>query len=621
MSFVDILLGRPMASQEERAEKIGSAAGIPIFGLDALSSAAYGPEAALTLLIPLGAAGIAYILPISISIVVLLGILYFSYRQTIAAYPAGGGSYTVARENIGEGAGLLAASALMIDYVLTAAVGISAGVGALVSAVPSLHRHTLTICLSILFLIMLVNLRGLRESGGVFMVPTYIFIGCLLAMIGMGVVKALAAGGHPMPVEALPAMPPASAMVSTWMLLKVFSSGCAAMTGVEAVSNGVKAFREPTAPNAQRTLTIIIAILMVLLLGIAYLCSAYGVGATDPEKSYESVLSMLLRAVAGKGAFYYVSIGSILLVLSLSANTAFADFPRLCRIIARDSYLPHSFASTGRRLVYSQGIYVLALLTAVLLILFGGVTDRLIPLYAVGAFLAFTLSQAGMVLHWRHQGPGNWHSMMVNGLGACATAVTTLVVLAAKFLEGAWVTVLLIPLMLFAMHRVRRHYEGVAEEIASQEPADFQQLPMPLVITPLADWSKISQKALRFGYHLSHEIRAVHITAEEETACELRQDWVRLAEAPARAAGLPPPTLVVLESPYRWVLRPILEYVLEVERRNPGRHIVVVLPEMVERHWYHYFLHNQRAEILKTWLLLRGSQRIIVVNVPWYLKA
>jgi len=610
-----------MASKEERAEKIGAAAGIPIFGLDALSSAAYGPEAALTLLIPLGAAGVAYIRPISISIVALLTVLYFSYRQTIAAYPGGGGSYTVARENIGEGAGLLAAAALMIDYVLTAAVGISAGVGALVSAVPSLHSHTLAICLSILLVITIVNLRGLRESGVAFMVPTYLFIGCMMAMIGIGVIKALAAGGHPAPVETMPALPSATAMAGAWMMLQVFSSGCAAMTGVEAVSNGVKAFREPTAPSAQRTLTTIIAILMVLLLGIGYLCTAYGIGATNPEKNYESVLSMLLRAVAGRGVFYWVSIGSILLVLSLSANTAFADFPRLCRIIARDNYLPHSFASTGRRLVYSQGVYALAVLTAGLLIVFGGVTDRLIPLYAVGAFLAFTLSQAGMVVHWRRNDPGHWHSVLVNGLGACATALTTVVVLAAKFLEGAWITVLLIPVMLLVMNRVRRHYDRVAAETASQDPANFGQLPVPLVITPVASWSRISENALRFAYNISHEIRAVHISADGETSDTFCQDWEKLAEAPAKAAGLPPPELVVLESPYRWVLRPILEYVLEVEKQNPDREIVVVLPEMVERHWYHYFMHNQRAEILKTWLLVRGSQRIIVVNVPWHLKA
>ena len=620
MAITDILFGRPLATSEERAEKIGPLAGIPIFGLDALSSAAYGPEAALTLLIPLGAAGVAYILPVTGAIVSLLAILYFSYRQTIAAYPGGGGSYTVARENLGDGAGLLAASALMIDYVLTAAVGISAGVGALVSAIPGLQSHTLAICLSILLIVTVVNLRGVREAGVAFMIPTYLFVGCLFIMIGAGAVKALAAGGHPAPVEPMPQMPPASAVVSFWLLLKVFSSGCAAMTGVEAVSNGVKAFRQPTAPNAQRTLTVIIVILMVLLGGIAWLTSVYRIGATDPVKNYESVLSMLLRAIAGKGAFYYVSIASILLVLSLSANTAFADFPRLCRIIARDNYLPHSFASTGRRLVYSNGIYVLALLTGGLLTLFGGVTDRLIPLYAVGAFMAFTLSQAGMVRHWMREG-GGWHDIAVNGTGAFATAVTTLVVLTAKFVDGAWVTVLLIPLMLGVMIWVRRHYDAVAAETATQECADFRNLKDAIVVAPISGWNKITRKALRFAYTMSHEVRAVHISAGDETEDTFCGSWGKFADEPARDAGLPPPQLVVLDSPYRLVLMPILNYVLQVEKENPGRQIAVLLPEMVERHWYHYFLHGQRAEILKTWLLIKGYQRIGLVNVPWHIKA
>jgi len=620
MAIADILLGRPLATKEERAEKIGPLAGIPIFGLDALSSAAYGPEAALTLLIPLGAAGVAYILPVTGAILVLLSILYFSYRQTIAAYPSGGGSYTVARENLGDGAGLLAAAALMIDYVLTAAVGISAGVGALVSAIPSLQPHTLLLCLSILLIVTVVNLRGVREAGVIFMIPTYLFVGCLFLMIGAGAVKALAAGGHPVPVEPMPPVAPAATAVSFWLLLKVFSSGCTAMTGVEAVSNGVKAFREPTARNAQRTLTIIIAILMVLLGGIAWLASAYGIGATDPVKHYESVLSMLLRAIAGRGVFYYVAVSSILLVLSLSANTAFADFPRLCRIIARDSYLPHSFASTGRRLVYSNGVYILAFLTGGLLTLFGGVTDRLIPLYAVGAFMAFTLSQAGMVRHWLRKG-GGWHNILVNGTGAVATGVTTLVVLTAKFLEGAWVTVLLIPLMLALMIWVRRHYDAVAAETDSQESADFRDLREPIVITPIAGWNKITQKALRFAFTLSKEVRAIHISAGDETDDSICRDWTTFAEAPARAAGLPPPELVVIDSPYRMVLTPILNYIIQAEKENPGRQIAVILPEMVERHWFHYFLHNQRAEILKAWLLIRGNRQVVLVNVPWHLEA
>src|SRR5216683_3138255 len=438
MSAMDLLFGRPLSSSEERGERLGPVAGIPVFGLDALSSAAYGPEAALTLLIVLGTAGIAYIVPITISIIILLVIVYFSYRQTIESYPNGGGSYTVAGQNLGPFAGLLAAAALMIDYVLTAAVGISAGVGALVSAVPSLEPRTLTLCLVILLLITLVNLRGVRETGTLFMIPTYLFVGTLLITLVIGITKALASGGHPTPVVPPPVFPMATVGVSAWLLLKSFASGCTAMTGVEAVSNGVTAFRDPVVKTAQRTLTAIIAILIVLLAGIAFLCRAYQIGATNPGPGYQSVLSQLTAAVVGKNAFYFVTIASILLVLPLSANTAFADFPRLCRLVADDGYLPSPLAVRGRRLVFTTGIITLGILCAALLTLFGGVTDRLIPLYAVGAFLAFTLSQAGMVVHWwRNRGPHWVKSAIVNGLGAFVTGVTVIVVLVAKFVEGA----------------------------------------------------------------------------------------------------------------------------------------------------------------------------------------
>jgi amino acid transporter len=498
MAILDFLFGSPLATTDERAERIGATAGIPIFGLDALSSAAYGPEAALTLLIPLGAAGVAYILPISISIIVLLTIVFFSYRQTIETYPGGGGSYTVARANLGVFPGLLAAAALMIDYILVVAVGISAGVGALVSAAPSLEPHTLMLCLGILVVVTVVNLRGVRETGVIFLVPTYLFVGTLLIAIGIGLFKTLASGGHPAPVVTLPPAPPAVAVVSVWLLLKAFASGCTAMTGVEAVSNGVKAFREPTAENARRTLAVIIGLLIVMLAGIAYLVKVYGIAATDPgARGYQSVLSMLVAAVAGKGLFYYVTIGSILLVLALSANTAFADFPRLCKIISHDGFLPRSFGSRGRRLVYSQGVYVLAALAAVLLVLFGGVTDRLIPLFAVGAFLAFTLSQTGMVFHWkRHGGRGARQSMLVNGLGAAATAVTVLVVLVAKFAEGAWITLLLIPGLLAVMIAVRRQYHRVRMSVGCQSPLELHSFKAPLVVVPVDRWSKIAKGAL-----------------------------------------------------------------------------------------------------------------------------
>src|SRR5579862_8853756 len=431
MNILDVVVGKPIKTTDERAEQIGPAQGIPIFGLDALSSAAYGPEAALSLLIPLGLLGVHYILPISAAIITLLVIVYFSYRQTIAAYPAGGGSYTVARFNLGAPAGLLAAAALLADYILTAAVGISAGVGALISAVPSLLPHTVSICVGILIVIAILNLRGVREAGSAFAVPTYLFVGTLLITIIAGVCRVLLSGGHLTPAVSLPPPPAVTEAVTYWLLLKVFASGCTALTGVEAVSNGVKAFREPAVKNAQRSLTAIIFLLAVLLAGISYLVKIYGIAATDPgQPGYQSVLSMLTAAVFGKGAFYYLTIASILVVLSLSANTAFADFPRLCRAISQNNYLPHVFGYRGRRLVYTYGIVVLAVLCGGLLFVFGGVTDRLIPLYAVGAFLAFTLSQAGMVVHWRKvRGPGWMQKAFINGIGAFVTGVTLDIVL------------------------------------------------------------------------------------------------------------------------------------------------------------------------------------------------
>lgn len=623
MPILDILLGKPLATYEERGEQIGVPSGIPIFGLDALSSAAYGPEAALTLLIPLGAAGVRYIVPITASIIVLLAIVFFSYRQTIAAYPGGGGSYIVASENLGRFPGLLAAAALMIDYVLVVAVGISAGVGALVSAVPRVQPHTLSLCLAILILITLVNLRGVREAGVFFMVPTFLFVGSLLIAISIGLFKTVLAAGHPMPVVAPPSAPKAMfAAASAWLLLQAFSNGCTAMTGVEAVSNGVKAFRDPTAKNAQRTLTVIIGLLIVLLAGIAYLVKAYGIAATDPGKAgYQSVLSLLVAAVAGRSWFYYVTIGSVLLILCLSANTAFADFPRLCKAVAQNSFLPHSFGFRGRRLVYTEGILVLAVLAGILLTIFGGVTDRLIPLFAIGAFLAFTLSQAGMVVHWRKKrGPGATHSMIVNGLGAVATGITLAVVLIAKFTAGAWLSALLLAGLVIFMVRVHRHYQLVSREVSDSSPLDVGALGVPIVVIPIQEWGKVVERALKFALTLSADVRAVHVNAADEPS-PLAQQWTKVVEAPLKKAGLKPPKLIMLPSPYRFVLKPIVDYVRKVEDEYPDRQIAVIVPELVEEHWYHFPLHNQRAELLKALLLREGNQRIILINVPWYLKA
>jgi amino acid transporter len=621
MSLTDLLFGKPLANYEDAEQRLGPVEGIGVFGLDALSSAAYGPEAALTLLIPLGALSVQYVVPISLSIMLLLVIVCISYLQTISAYPGGGGSYTVARENLGQRAALLAAAALIIDYILVVAVGISAGVGALVSAVPKLQAHTLSICLGILVLITLLNLRGVRETGKVFMAPTYLFIGCLLGAIGLGLMKAFLSGGRPAPVVPPHPLPPPITAAGAWMILQAFSSGCTAMTGVEAVSNGVSAFREKAVENARGTLIAIIGILILMLAGIAWLAQVYRIGATDPgQPGYESLLSQLIGAVAGRGFFYYLSIGSILAVLALSANTAFADFPRLCRVVADDGYLPNGFRLRGRRLVFSEGIYALALLAGLLLIIFGGVTDRLIPLFAVGAFLAFTLSQAGMVMHWKRTGGASARrNMLINGLGATATAGTVGVVLTAKFIEGAWITVLLIPSLLLLMTAIRRHYLHIGREIECCEPLNLRRLDPPIIVVPLRCWTKLAEKALHFALNLSVDVHVLQVRAGEEIE-DLRNSWPHLVEAPAQELGLPAPKLTVVDSQYRQVVLPILNFVNDIERKHPERYIAVLIPELVERRWFHYLLHNQRAGMLKALLLVKGNQRLGVINVPWYLE-
>ena len=623
MSFADQLFGKPLATSEERAEHIGVAAGIPIFGLDALTSAAYGPEAAMTLLIPLGLAGVHYIVPIISAILILLTIVFFSYRQTIAAYPNGGGSYTVASENLGNGAGLLAAAALMIDYILTAAVGISAGVTALTSALPQFQPHTLLLCLVILTILAIVNMRGVKDTGAAFIAPTFLFIGTLLTVIGVGAFRAyMAPGHHPLPVAPLPsAVPPTVKLLGMWMLLKAFSSGCAAMTGVEAVSNGVMAFGEPRAKRAQRTLSVIIAILIVLLFGTAYLAKAYGIMAMEPtDMSYQSLLSLLVTAVFGRGWFYFLTMGSVLLALALSANTAFADFPRLTRAIAMHDYLPHVFILRGRRLLFSHGIYALTGFTGLILILFDGVTDRLIPLYAIGAFLAFTLSQAGMVVHWKKEAAHKgrlWH-MFVNGVGAVATGITLVVVLVAKFMTGAWVTALLVPTLILLMLAVKKHYTRVNREMADPTPLRLTNLEQPIVVIPMARWDKVTEKAMRFGLLISKEIKVVHIHSDNEDGT-LEEVWDEQVLTPIRSEKMAEPELVTIQSTYRMTITPLMEYVLHMADANPQRKVAVLLPELVVNHWWENLLHGQRVQLLKLLLLLKGNPRVVVVNIPWYL--
>ncbi len=621
MAFLDTLLGRPLASEEDSTQRVGVAEGVAAFGLDALGSAAYGPEAALTLLIPLAAAGIAYVMPLSLIIIALLAIVYFSYRQTIDAYPNGGGSYTVASENLGRGPGLLAAAALMLDYLLDVGVGISTGVGALVSGVPKLHAHTLGICLLILFVLTLINLRGVRESGMLFLAPTWIFVVCLTGVLAWGTVKALLSGGHPVPVVAPPHPEKAVAAVSAWLLIRAFAGGCTALTGVEAVSNGVLAFREPNTQTARRTLAVIVVLLALFLWGIAHLTRVYGVMATDPSSPhYQSLLSMITAAVAGRGVVYYVTIASILVTLSLSANTAFADFPRLCRVVAEDGFLPRFFAIRGRRLVYTEGIIVLAVLSALILIGFGGVTDRLIPLFAIGAFTAFTLSQAGMVAHWRRMGgQRSGLYLAVNGLGAVATGITVVVVLVAKFTEGAWITVLTVPVLMALMHGVRKHYDCVEAESKVYQ-LELRQEEAPFAILPMAHWNRASQAALQFACSLTQDVQVLHVDADGKAGDIETERWKGQLQQAAKVSGVAEPSVVTLPSPFRFVTTPIVDHVLGIAKTMPARRISVVVPELVTPKWYQYLLHNHRSTVLKARLLMEGNRRIVVITVPWYLQ-
>jgi amino acid transporter len=624
MSVTEILFGRPLASEEERAESVDTVTAIPVLGLDALASAAYGPEAALTVLLPLGLAGVHYIGPITIAVVALLLVVFFSYRQTIAAYPGGGGAYTVAKENLGGGAALLASSALALDYLLNVAVAISAGVGALASAVPRLLPHTLACCLLVLALLTIVNLRGVRSAGLMFALPTYLFIFCLFVVVGVGIYRASSSGWHPHAVVPPPRLAGAGAAAgaaSTWLLLRAFASGCTAMTGVEAVSNAVPIFRPPAVERARRTLATIVGTLAVLLVGVALLCRAYRIGATPPgQTGYQSVLSQIVAAVSGRGVFYYVTMGAIVAVLGLSANTSFADFPRLCRVMALDEFLPASFAHRGRRLVYSAGIALLAIGSGLLLVIFRGVTDRLIPLFAIGAFLAFTLSQLGMVFHWRRSKHVHARKFMfVNGVGAFATAGALAIVALSKFTEGAWISLLVIPFMVAFFRAMQRYYAQIDREIAAAGPVDFGGLKPPVVVVPLQRLDRVARQGLRFASQISRDVRVVQVLTEARDEEDLSPCWAELVEAPAAAIGLPKPRLHVIRSKYRELISPLLDEIHRVSAEDRERPVAVLVAELVERRWYHMLLHNHRATLLKSLLLMRGGPQIVVINTPWYL--
>jgi amino acid transporter len=629
------LLGRPLANWEGRSREIGVGEGVPAIGLDGLSSSAYGPEAALSIMATAGAAGLAALEPVMLVILALLAILFISYWQTVKAYPISGGAYTVAKENLGVNASLLASAGIMVDYVLNVAVGISAGVAALISAVPALHPYTLPLCLGILVLLTLVNLRGTMDSGRLFALPTYLFVGCFMIVLLIGAYAVMTSGGHPQPVVPPPSPPKAVEALGLWLLLRAFASGCTAMTGVEAVSNGVDAFREPRVANARWTLAIIVVILGILLGGIAYVATSYGIMAMDQtQPGYQSVLSQLVGAVAGRGVFYYVAIASALGILCLSANTSFVGFPRMCRLVAQDEFLPRPFATAGRRLVYSVGIIYLAITAGLLLALFDGVTDRLIPLFAIGAFLTFTMSQAGMVVHWRRElrNPRRTETrrrvlinLVINAVGAATTVTALAVIVIAKFGEGGWITIVAIPCVIVLHKAIKRYYTNIEKHLHDDDALEFRGSEPPVVLVTMREWNRLTDKALRLAMELSPDVTAVHLASLEgrdvdKEERELRQQWAAHVEKPATAAKFPnPPRLVFLSAPYRRIHAPLLQLIKEVKEENPGRTVAVLIPELVKRHWWEYPLSNHRARRLRSAVLDYGGSGVVVIGVPWYL--
>ncbi len=635
-----LFIGRPVGNREASEHKLGVGSGLPAMGLDALASASYGPEAALTILVAAGAAGLGQIGIVTWVIVGLLAILFFSYWQTIDAYPNNGGSYVVANDNLGADVGLLAAAALMIDYLLNVAVGISAGVGALTSAIPALHPYTLWLCLGILAAITVMNLRGTRESGIAWALPTYGFVVALGVVLLWGGYEVLSSGGRPQPVIAPPPLPTATEGVTLWLLLRAFASGCTAMTGVEAVSNGVGAFREPKTRYAHDTLAAIVVILGLLLVGIAHVAQAYGIMAMDQTKEgYQSVLSQLVGAVYGRGWFYYATIGCVLAVLCVSANTSFVGFPRLCHLVAQDGYLPRPFAVPGRRLVYSIGILFLAAGAGALLIAFDGITDRLIPLFAVGAFLAFTLSQLGMAVHWwrarNDRGPEPAGSeravtskLAINGVGAISTAGALAVIILAKFFEGAWITVLAIPLAIMLLKGFRRYYDELDRQMlrGSHRQIDVRHHAPPVVLVPIKRWDRLARKAVEYAMRISPDITALHLSALEgpdaqDPELALQKNWHDLVEVPATRRGLNPPRLYCIPSEFRSMTAPLLRAIEGARREFPHRTITVILPELVESRWWGYLMHTNRERRLRARLLRYGGRNLAVTSVPWQLKA
>jgi amino acid transporter len=599
-----LLVGRPLLTAQARHERLSKVTGLAVFASDNLSSVAYATEEILRVLILAGVAALALAMPIGVAIAAVIGIVIFSYRQTILAYPQGASDYIVAKDNLGTIAGLTAGSALLIDYTLTVAVSVSAGIAALTSAFPPLFEYRVTLCIAAIALIALGNLRGVRESGKLFALPAYLFIAGFFALIAAGFAR-YALDGPPIAHGPDPTGPAASQALTAFLVLRAFASGAVALTGIEAVADGVTAFRPPEVRNARIVLAVLGAIMMTLFLGTTGLAALFGVVPREEE----TVVSQLAWRIFGGGLPYYYLQTVSMLILVLAANTAFADFPRLAFFMARDGFMPRQFGSRGDRLVFSNGVMILALTAATLVVVFQGSTHALIPLYAVGVFTSFTLSQASMVRRWvRTRPPRWWWRVAINGVGAATTALVLVVIAGTKFFEGAWIVVVLIGALILMLRMIKSHYEGVAFQLS----LEGYEGPPPLrhtVLVLVGDLHRGVVEALQYAKTLSADAKAVYVELDPERTRKLEEKWVK------HGLGVP---LIVLTSPYRSLLGPLLEYIDYLQARN-GRHVVtIVIPEFLPARWWQQLLHNQTALLIKGALLFRKN--VVVTDVPYHLK-
>jgi amino acid transporter len=606
----ELLIGPPLPTYQLHEKKLNKIRALAAFSPDALSSIAYANQEIYLGLAVAGSAGLGLAWPIGLAITGLLVIVALSYYQTIQGYPSGGGSYVVARENLGTGFGLVAASALLIDYLLTAAVSLTAGVEALASAFPMLWPHRVLIALVLLSFITLANLRGLRETGTLMSIPVYLFLFTYLPMLLYGPFVLLRGG----PVSIAEAAPMATKPITTFLLLHTFATGCTALTGIEAISNGVPAFQSPESKNAGKTLIVMAVLMGVLFVGSIGLTQFLGVVA-GPQ---ETILSALARRLLGNSAGYFFIQISTMLILAVAANTSFAGFPRLAAILAQDKFLPRQFTGLGDRLVFANGIVSLSVATAFLIFLFAGDSHALIPLFAVGVFLAFSLSQAGMVIHWWREHGRNWQvKAFINGLGALATVVTLFVVGYSKFLEGAWITIILIPMIIVIFLRIRAHYREVASELSLHGlPPSLKPLPAPRLVIPISGVHRGIVDAVDYARAISSDVTAVYVELEPGEADAVREKWTR---------WWPDIPLEVVTSPYRSILQPLLDFLdaTDLEHQD-GQLATVILPEFIPAQWWQSLLHNQTGWLLKTALLYRrrrqsGLQRV-VIDVPYRLR-